>query len=184
MLTLKVINFWAGPGAGKSTTSAGLFNWMKSHGYKVEYVTEFAKDLTYSKDYGSLTNQLYVLGEQDKRLRRLEGQVEWAITDSPLPIGLVYAPPEYGDWYRVAVAGAYTRYRNVDFLVRRKKPYATYGRNQTESEAVALDIQVRDLFKEFTACREDRTAFEIDGETWAPLQVANLLFEANGGVQL
>ncbi len=44
---LKVINLWAGPGAGKSTTAAGLFNLMKIRGYNVELVTEFAKEMVY-----------------------------------------------------------------------------------------------------------------------------------------
>ena len=69
-LTLKVINLWGEPGAGKSTVAAGLFNLMKLMGEKVELVTEYAKDLTYEKNHVSLQNQLLILATQDNRLRR------------------------------------------------------------------------------------------------------------------
>lgn len=173
MLDLKVINLWGAPGAGKSTTAAGLFNFMKTRGMRVEYVPEFAKDLTYSRRLVDLQNQLYVLGEQDNRLRRLVGHVEWAITDSPLPLCLIYATPEYSTpWFEAVVEGAYDRYDNKDFLIRRKKPYAAFGRNQTESEALAIDIQVRDLFE--TTVGEPQRGL-IDGHPWAPLEIADRL---------
>ena len=40
---MKVINLFAGPGAGKSTTAAGLFHLMKIAGMNVELVTEFSR---------------------------------------------------------------------------------------------------------------------------------------------
>lgn len=59
-----VINLIGGPGAGKSTTAAGLFFLMKCAGLKVELVTEFAKELSYDENWADLKKQLYVLAEQ------------------------------------------------------------------------------------------------------------------------
>lgn len=148
--TLKVINLWGGPGSGKSTTAAALFSAMKKRGLKVELVREFAKDLTYQKDYGSLTNQLYVTGQQDHRLRSLVGQVDYAITDSPLPLALAYCGSEYKGWLEDAILGAYYRYDNYDILLTRTKEYQTYGRNQTKTEALEVDLEVRKLFRTHT----------------------------------
>lgn len=176
--TLNVINLWAGPGAGKSTTAAGLFNLMKLAGLKVELVTEFAKDLTYQRDYGSLTNSLHLLGEQDQRLRRLVGHVDWCITDSPLPLSNAYAGAEYGEWFHAAVTGAYSRYTNWDFLVLRVKDYQHYGRNQTASQAMALDNVIANLFFDFTEDEEGIepiNAWEIAGDIHAPYAVAERL---------
>lgn len=80
----KVINLFAGPGAGKSTTAAALFVLMKTEGYKVELVTEYAKELVYAEDWETLNWQPAVTKEQDARQRRLVGKVDWIITDSPL----------------------------------------------------------------------------------------------------
>lgn len=173
MLGLKVINLYAGPGAGKSTVAAGLFSLMKSLGLRVELVGEVAKDYTYQRDQKSIRNQLLLLAEQDARLRRLVGEVDWVVTDSPLPLSLAYADPdEYGEWFDEAVQGAFYRYDNFDFFIRRVKPYATFGRSQTESEALALDIQVRAIFTDFA---EERFSWEFDGDLQAPYRIASAL---------
>lgn len=168
MLTLKVINFWARPGAGKSTTAAGLFNLMKCLDCSVELVTEYAKDKTYEKNYGVLGNQLKVFAEQDNRLRRLEGQVEWAITDSPLGIGEVYMTDEYADWLPDAMRGAYHRYDNYDVKVIGVKPYRTYGRLHSEPAALALGCEIDAVFKAYTAGRDTYT---VEGDHKAPFKI-------------
>lgn len=172
MLNLKVINLWCGPGGGKSTTAAGLFNLMKTLGLEVELVTEFAKDLTYERNFGSLENQLLVLAQQDARLRRLVGQVEWAITDSPLPLCEVYMTPEYQDFLPDAILGAYERYDNYDFYVRRSKTYRAGRRFPTEHQALTLDFQIADLFREYT---EPHRAWWIDGGSSSPNTIARHL---------
>lgn len=181
-LPLKVINLWGGPGSGKSTTAAGLFNIMKNLGLSVELVGEFAKDLTWKKDIESLDNQLFILAHQDDRLRRLSGKVTWAITDSPLPLSLAYITREYQEWLPETVWGAYERYRNYDFLLSRKKPYRTEGRNQTEHEALTLDINITQLFREAVdlevyngAGQLSDDAWMIDGSPDAPYVIADAL---------
>lgn len=170
--TLKVINMWAAPGVGKSTTTAGLFNLMKVKGFSVEMVTEYAKDLTYAKNYGDLRHQLAILGEQDRRLRRLVGQTEWVITDSPLPLGVAYMTPEYLMWLPQATRAAFDRYDNYDFYLRRVKPYSTQGRNQTEEEARSLDTTIHMLF---LSHRTYEQSAELDGDQLAPHVIARHL---------
>lgn len=161
---LKVINIWAGPGSGKSTTAAGLFNLMKHLGYRVELVTEVAKDLTYERNFGTLTNQLLLLGAQDNRLRRLVGEVDFAITDSPLPLCEAYMTPEYAEWLPDAVDGAFDRYDNYSFFIKRVKPYATYGRTQSEPAAIALDSTIRSIYAEYA----ELDYCEVPGDAAAP----------------
>jgi len=43
-----IVNLWAGPGTGKSTTASVVFHMLKVAGIKCEYVTEFAKELAYA----------------------------------------------------------------------------------------------------------------------------------------
>lgn len=178
-LTLKVISLWGGPGSGKSTTAAGLFNLMKNWGYRVELITEVAKDFTYEKAWGNLTNQFLLAAMQDHRLRRLEGQVEWAITDSPIPMSEAYMTPEYRDWLPAALKGAYDRYENYDFMLRRVKDYEAYGRTQTHSQALALDIELRDIFTRYTGGLQEMGpedgVWEIDGNSSAIYVIAKAL---------
>lgn len=176
---LKVINLYGAPGAGKSTTAAGLFNLMKGLGYRVELVTEFAKDLTYSHDDMRLGNQLVILAEQDFRIRRLVGQVDWVITDSPLPLGIAYMTPEYEGWLTATIWAAFARYENYHVLVERgSKPYEEYGRNQDEAEAMRLGIVVGHLFDEaIRRLGDEDYALEVTAGHEAPYRVFEELID-------
>jgi broad-specificity NMP kinase len=52
-----VINLIGGPGCGKSIMAMQLFIKLKILGYSVEYVSEYAKKLTWTKNYDGLNNQ-------------------------------------------------------------------------------------------------------------------------------
>ena len=77
---MKVINLFAGPGSGKSTTAAGLFYHLKTMNKKVEYVSEYAKDLIYENRFERLNDYLYMLAKQHHRLYRLKGIMKYFIT--------------------------------------------------------------------------------------------------------
>lgn len=146
---LKVINLAAGPGAGKSTTAAALFNLMKRQRYAVELVTEVAKDWTYERN-PRLQDQFSVLVEQSWRLKRLVGQVEWVITDSPLFLGLAYCPPEDMEALETMVDVDWHKSDNFTFRLKRtSKEYQTFGRSQTLSEAQALDALINNIAEDF-----------------------------------
>jgi predicted ATPase len=136
-----VINLIGGPGAGKSTTSAGLFFLMKIAGYKVELVTEYAKELSYDENWNDLKKQLHVLAEQERRQRRLLGKVDYIITDAPLLTGMAYvSDPRDRHAVEQSAKSLFASYNNVNFVINRVEPYAEYGRNQSECEARLLDI--------------------------------------------
>lgn len=148
---LKVINLAAGPGAGKSTLAAGLFNLMKRQRYSVELVTEVAKDWTYERN-PRLQDQFSVLVEQSWRLKRLAGQVEWVITDSPLFLGLAYCPPADMEALEVMVDVDWYKFDNFTFRLKRtSKEYQTYGRSQSLPEALSLDALVANIALDFGA---------------------------------
>ncbi len=158
-LPLKVINLWGGPGSGKSTTAAGLFNLMKIMGLRVEYVTEYPKDLTWEKNKVALEHQLSVFGQMDYRLRRLVGQVDWVITDGPLPIGIAYMGKEWEDLgLHHLMWDCYDRYENFHVhLTRGNFGYAPEGRNESEHQATTKANIIDQLFS---------TAI-IDEEEWS-----------------
>ena len=85
-----IINLFGGPGTGKSTTAAALFYKLKMMGINCELVTEFAKDITWEKNKKALACQPYVFGKQCYRIERCVDQVDVIITDSPLPLSILY----------------------------------------------------------------------------------------------
>ncbi len=144
---MKVINLYGGPGTGKSTTAAGLFYQMKSRGYKVELVSEYAKDLTYDKRHNILKNQEYVFAKQLAKLRRLKGHVDYVITDSPLLMQLNYISDDYDlPILKQLIVDAHDLFDNVEIFLERNLEhhgYQEYGRNQTVQEAMYIDSNIR-----------------------------------------
>lgn len=169
---MKVINLFGSPGSGKSTTAAGLFSYMKLRRKRVELVTEFAKDLTYEENFISLSNQFAVSGEQDHRLRRLIGHVDYVITDSPLLLGMFYASGVFkNEWFTNCLLGAFNSYDNVNFFVKRVKPYVMLGRTQSEDEANVISQQMLDLF-----AQHNIPYYVVDGDENAAEKIYNELF--------
>jgi hypothetical protein len=75
---LKVINLFAGPGAGKSTTMAAIFSSMKRKRLNVEMCPEWVKGASWEDRKQTFTDQGYILGKQNYLLHRLRGQVDCA----------------------------------------------------------------------------------------------------------
>jgi hypothetical protein len=169
MLRTVVVNALAGPGAGKSTLSYGLIAKLKAEGHRAELVTEYAKDLTWRRDFVALANQFEVTREQDRRLRDLVGQVDFIVHDTALPFGTIYAKAPYDEpWHVRRCWELFDSYRNFNVFVTRKKAYQTAGRNQTEAEAVELDKRIRALF-------DGRIDIEVEGKSDAVDQVYDAL---------
>lgn len=143
---LTVINLWGGPGTGKSTTAAGLFNLMKLEKYSVELVTEYAKQLVWEKQHHSIfENQILLLAKQDQKQRVLVDQVKYCITDSPISMGLTYAPDDYYVSFTDLMLEVFNSYNNVNIFLGRVKEYDPVGRNQTYEEALVKDQEILNL---------------------------------------
>jgi len=146
---MKVINLFAGPGAGKSTLRSGLFYQMKILGINCEDVTEFAKDVTWEGHFNLLSDQLFLLAQQNRKLERLRDKVDWVITDSPLLFGLHYAKPEYlPNSFKNLVLDIWNSYENYNIFINRNHSYSNIGRNQNEEEALLIDTQLKTLLNE------------------------------------
>lgn len=150
----KIINLFGGPGVGKSTTATGVFSKLKQSGVVCEYVSEYAKDLSWSKSFSLLENQVHVFGEQFTRQWNLIDQVDYVITDSPLLLSSMYyeyyleksKQKLFSKEYQEMAINFYDRtfleFNNINFFIRRNKPYVKVGRNQSEDEAKNIDMAI------------------------------------------
>jgi len=162
LLTL-VINLFAGPGAGKSTTRAGVFHKLKLEGYNVEEAPEFAKELTWEKRDMAFTCQTYIFANQLYTLHRLQGQVAAIVTDSPLLLSNIYASPKEPESLRQLAIDKFNEFDNINFFINRVKPYNPKGRNQTEKEAWTKDDEVYSYL-----CNNNIPFGSVDGNERAP----------------
>lgn len=146
---MKVINLFAGPGAGKSTTAALVFGEMKRLNLNVELVTEYAKSKVWENSLDVLKDQVYLLAKQNHRLEVLRDKVDYVITDSPLLLCMYYS--KYGkhpDLVKQMVPTLFETYDNVNFFIERTKPYNPNGRVGGEESAKRADEGIRQLLTE------------------------------------
>lgn len=137
----KVINFFAGPGAGKSTTATGVFSLLKMHDLNVEYVSEVAKDLAWE---GTLDDAhfLDIMGNQLKRMERLRDKVDYIVCDSPLLMQAAYSNSQLN---KDIAAFEFHKWANYNYFVKRTKPFNPKGRNHNAEESHELDCKIHDL---------------------------------------
>lgn len=137
-----VINLIGGPGSGKSTIAAGLFYELKKKGYLCELVTEYAKDKVWEESYKTLDDQIYVFGKQFHRMFRVKDKVDVIITDSPLPLSIIYDKGE-SKYFHKLVIEQYNNFKNIMVFVDRETKYENEGRMQTEDEARMIDERIK-----------------------------------------
>lgn len=150
---MKVINFFGGPGIGKSTVAAGHFWDLKASGCSAELVTEYAKDVTWEGRQNLLNDQLYLLAKQNRRLARLlDHDIEYAITDSPLLLCAAYTRMGTNSYNSLVplVLELFNSYDNLNIVLKRNPEfYVQVGRSQTVEQAIQIDDVVIQMLDEF-----------------------------------
>lgn len=135
-----VVNLFAGPGYGKSTCAAYLFFELKKRHIEVVNVAEFSKDLWYYSGVTPPYNEAYVFGNQLFRIEQACEKADVVITDSPLPLCIVYNDREYlKESFERTVMETFASFRNINFLINdQMEDYSEIGRYQNEEESVKI----------------------------------------------
>ncbi|MCK5607742.1 AAA family ATPase [Candidatus Pacearchaeota archaeon] len=152
----KVINLFGGPGVGKSLVAAGLFYKMKVKGLNVEYVSEYAKMLTYEERFNILGgDQLYIFAKSHRKLLRLRDTVDYIISDSPILLPAVYYDINGGDIYHRMhfynlVTSTFEQYPNLNIFLERNPKYKfkKEGRTQDSRESDIISHAIQNLLHE------------------------------------
>lgn len=139
-----LVNLYGSPGAGKSTTRADVFRKLKQLDFNCEEIYEQAKWFTWEKRDMALKVQPYLFGKQLRDTEILKGQVDIAITDSPLLLCEYYGRKycDYPESFYTAVRDISANFDNLNFFIHRTKKYNPAGRNQTEEESKACAYEL------------------------------------------
>jgi hypothetical protein len=150
-----IINFFGGPGIGKSTQAAGLFTNMKKNQMDVELTYEFPKEVTWEGNFSAIKDQFYITANQHRNISRLYGKVEYIIVDSPIVLGSIYrnkySPDEYpSSFYDKSfddfIWSLFKKYKSLNILlIRDETTYDENGRFQSLQESKKIDTEIKQV---------------------------------------
>jgi hypothetical protein len=146
------INFFSGPGAGKSTCALGIAHELKKLNYNVELINEFIKDWAYMGRPIKSFDRIYFFGQQLHREDLLlQCGVKHIVTDSPLLM-----IPAYGKWQNWdswepllnLTLDFEKKFPSINiFLDRKNIEYKALGRYENYTEAVNIDLFMEDFLE-------------------------------------
>jgi hypothetical protein len=149
-----IINFFGGPGIGKSTQSAHLFTKMKKSHMDVELTFEFPKIVAWEENHSAIRDQFYITANQHRNISRLYGKVKYIIVDSPIILGMVYkdlydSEPSYpasfyDDSFDFFILRLFKKYNSLNILLNRDdSTYDENGRFQNLQESKEIDKEIK-----------------------------------------
>lgn len=178
-----VVNIFGGPGAGKTTAAWEIAEKLRKYNsphtgkprnFVVEYVPEYAKELTWDKNCEYITplqrrhaeelldgnpyHQREIFNEQLKRVMRLYGQCDFIITDSPVLLTMLYMIDSqdgqdvcHSQYVRLCedCLDAHNAYPSFNMRVNRGSYYEQAGRNETMAQAHQKDIELTELLSKY-----------------------------------
>jgi GTPase SAR1 family protein len=144
---LTVINLFGAAGTGKSTIMGYTYGKLKERGYNAEMASEWIKEGgIYEARKNVFLEQDYILAKQHRKLRRLVGQVDIAVTDCPLMLGLIYKPDWYPKSFDQYVIDIFNSYNNINFFLHRNSfEYTERGRVHTEQQSIDKEVELQQL---------------------------------------
>ncbi len=156
----KIVCLWGGPGTGKSTTAAGLFNLLKKQGYNAEMNREYIKDWVWEGRSINDGDQVYITAKQAKKeATYIRSGLDFIITDSPLALTTYYGHKYYKYEKELNACSVIVKqhhqlckdqgYKIEHIFLKRVKPYNPSGRFQDEETAKAYDVEIEKFLKEY-----------------------------------
>lgn len=151
----KIINFFSGPGSGKSTKAAELFALMKKNNLSVELTYEFPKILAWEDNMSAIKDQFFITANQHRNISRLYGKVDYIIVDSPILLGCIYKnkyndnmsyPSDFYEKLDDFIIDLFKKYNNINiFLKRNDENFNNLGRYQNYEESKNIDFEIKQL---------------------------------------
>ena len=133
-----VVNLIAGPCAGKSTVTSGVFYKLKMAGVDCEMALEYAKDRVWEEAFATMDDQIYVFGKQYHGIWRLNGKVQVIITDSPILLSIYYSKMD-SEYFNNFVVEQFNKFNNMTYVIERNTVYNQNGRVHTEEQSKEID---------------------------------------------
>jgi hypothetical protein len=151
----KLINLFAGPGAGKSSIAAGITYKLKKNHISCDQPYEFPKVLAWDENTEAIKDQLYVLANQHRGIAQSHGKVDYIVVDSPIMFSLIYKtlynegyPAKfYSQSFNQMIVDLHNSYDNINILLERSDEgvHNDKERYQTLEQSKEIDIHCKKI---------------------------------------
>ena len=153
----KLINLFGGPGIGKSSRAAGIFQKLKKKHISCNNPNEFPKTVAWDNNIPAIKDQLYVFANQHRGIAQSYGKVDYIIIDSPILFSKIYHsyytegyPAEfYGDSFHKMILELHNKYDNINILLERANGvHNDEERFQNYEESLMIDKLCKKVLEE------------------------------------
>lgn len=146
---MRKVNFYGGPGSGKSTVASQLYADLKILQYTTELVREVAKDKVYQGidlSKSDSNTQLIVFASQLERELLVAEHVEFLVSDSPLFLNAYYSNISY----LIDVAKNNNSSDDLHIWIERdpNERFETNGRSHNEKQSKKIDLEMKKFLTE------------------------------------
>lgn len=145
-----VVNFFGGPGCGKTVAASDLFVALKKKDVETFLVTEFAQELILAGNLNSLKDQFFVSGNQYHRIKTAYDNFSVTIIDSPLLLGIVYQtnlPAAFNE----LLLELHNSFHSLNVLLTRSSnnSHTLSGRIHGLTESLGLDREIHSMLDRY-----------------------------------
>lgn len=141
---MKVVNMFGAPGVGKTTKALMTTALLKEKQIDAEISLEVVKSYIHSGAEKLLAYQNYIFAEQERSIHFLldSREAEFAITDSPLLLPVIYASKDYPVYFKDLVFETFNTYQNINFFIHRNHKYSFNSRvhNEEQSDLISKKL--------------------------------------------
>ena len=153
-----VINAFAGPSAGKTTSAHIIVAELKKRGYVTEFVSEVAKEMVWDEKFdlldGSIEGETVIYNEKKHRIDRLINKVDFIVTDSPTIQSICFlkddkVSSEQKEQFANKALNTWKNYNTFNYFVERDlNKYEEDGRIHTLDESIEIDNNIKRFLNE------------------------------------
>lgn len=140
-----VVNIWGGSGTCKSALLHLVVGTAKLDGIRVEGCINHARDIALDRDWKRFQDQEAILDEQYRLLARLKGQVDFAVTDSPLLGCLHHCVGDVRERLAPKARTLWNRFDNASIRIERQPERLPGNRIQDDRGTPVSDTAVTEL---------------------------------------
>lgn len=163
-----VINYFGGPGVGKSVAMARTFTDLKVRGYNVEMLSEVAKQFIYEDRMNAINNDYYLVARVNYLLSCLNDKVDIVVMDGSILNTNIYSKwnDAYSEDFGKVVTSLFYGYDNISIYLKRDTEFKSgEGRIHSEEESKTLDKLIK----------EELQLREVDYKVFSPMRYNDIL---------